>query len=935
MIRQQGYSSSAFDKYKLYIIFLPWYYYDCMKRVYYIILFLVFSLPVLGNGDRYIEVAENFTSIKVKRQCRVLLDRTGALSFSDVENSENKFLPSEKEIPSYGYTDSVIWISVALHNHEEKEKILLLEVQNPIVDEVIFFDPSRDYKDPKKAGDMVPFDTRDVSFRNPVFRVAVKPGKSKYYLRIKTTSNSNVPLVFWSEESFSKHREIESIVLWTFYGLMLAMMLYNFIIYIFIREWDYLYYVLFILGFMLFRLAYNGLAFQYLWSNFIWWANVCVPFLVAFVAFSLGLFSRHFMRLWEGPKLLDYSLKALVVFFLFGMFFSLFAPYNYSIQLILGFVIVFILVLLAGSILALRWARRQAVFYMIAWIIFLIGSFLNIFRDFGLLPHNFLTAWGQQIGSAIQVLLLSIGLADRINIMRSTITRSNEELTRANRDLLHEREQMAVTLRSIEEGVVTCNLAGNVKYMNRSMIDILGVNALEVVGKPIHEVIHISDREDPGRDIIPQLFSVSGISETREAVLFLSDDDQRIIEYTISPLRDQKSIKHGILLVVRDISERKRLEEEMVKKNKLDAMGTLAGGIAHDFNNILTGLTGNIGMALLSSRDNPEVSDLLEEAERISFKARNITQQFLTFARGGSPVRTMVRLKNLIQETVSFTLSGSTVSAEYSVADDLWGVSIDEGQISQVINNIVLNAVQAMPDGGEIEIAAANIVIKGKHKEKEDYVKVTIRDHGPGIPNTVLSYIFDPFYTTKEKGNGLGLSSCYFIIEQHDGFIDVDTAIGRGTAFSVFLPSAGSIAEDFKEDSATEQPAQGFERILVMDDEDIIRRSTGKILERLGYDVVLALDGKQAVELFQRSLQEEKPFDVVILDLTIPGGMGGKEAVLELKKLNENILAIASSGYSNDPVMADFKKFGFTDILIKPYTVELLAQVLQRVLKKM
>lgn len=339
-------------------------------------------------------------------------------------------------------------------------------------------------------------------------------------------------------------------------------------------------------------------------------------------------------------------------------------------------------------------------------------------------------------------------------------------------------------------------------------------------------------------------------------------------------------------------------------------------------------------MALLSSKNNPEVSELLEEAERISFKARNLTQQFLTFTKG-VPIRRTIKLDNLIREIVSFTLSGSSVTAEFSIPDDLWGASIDEGQISQVVNNIVLNSVQAMPGGGKIEIAAANVVLKDRLREKEDYIRITIKDHGEGIPASVLPNIFDPFFTTKEKGNGLGLSSCYFIIQQHDGFIDVDTAPGQGTAFSLFIPSVGPLAEESRKGSEGEDIVRGSERILILDDENIIRRSTGKILERLGYDPVLAEDGEKAVDLFREAEKEGRPFDVAILDLTIPGGMGGKDAVIELRKIRSDVLVIASSGYSNDPVMADFKKYGFNDILNKPYTVELLSQVLQRILKKL
>lgn len=551
-----------------------------MVQLFYILitLLLLLPLPLSGNEGEPVDVSDDFTSIKVARQCLVFLDEKGSLSFKEIIETGKKFLPAEKDVPSYGYTDTVIWISFSIQNNTASPKEIFIEVQNSIMDEVTFFNPENNYLNPKSAGDMVPFASRDVIFRNPVFRASIKPGIWKYFFKIRTTSNSNVPLIIWSKEEFGKHRETETVVLWTFYGLMIAMMLYNLIIFIFVRERDYIYYVFFIIGFILFRLSYNGLAYQYLWRGNIWWANVCVPFFVAFLALFLILFSRDFLRLREGSRLLDRSCLGLAVFFTLGMGFSLVAPYRYSIQLILGVSILLVLVLMFGGIFALKWARRQAVFYLIAWTFFLIGSFLNIFRDFGILPHNFITAWGQQIGSALQVLLLSIGLADRINTMRDTITESNEILMRVNRDLLHEREQMAVTLRSIEDGVITCGLDGKIRYMNRAMIEMLQASALEVVGKTISDVIHIFDQDDPGRDISPQLYFVNGIKETREALLYINDSDQRIVEYTVSPLKDQKSVKHGFLVVIRDISERKRLEEEMVKKNKLDAMGTLAGG---------------------------------------------------------------------------------------------------------------------------------------------------------------------------------------------------------------------------------------------------------------------------------------------------------------------------------------------------------------------
>ncbi len=905
-----------------------------MKQLYYIPLWIIFLAGTLWSSNGDITVHDDFSSIEISPKSRVLLDSKGSLTHRQIIESDRLFRKPDREVPSFGYTDDVIWIRFTLVNESPDAREALLEIKNPIMDEVTFHDPARHRGGPVIAGDMVPFESRDVGYRNPVFRLSIPAGATDYYLRIRTTSNSNVPMTLWDPDAFEKKSDRETIVLWLFYGLMLALMLYNLIIYLFIRERDYLYYVLYILGFIVFRLAYNGLAYQHLWPGRVWWANVSVPFTVAFLALFLVLFSRRFLRMWDGPKAFDFTARGLAAFFALCLPFSLFAPYRYSIQIILGVSVIAVFLLLLAGIFGLRWIRRQAVFYLIAWSIFLIGSFLNIARDFGVLPHTFITAWGQQIGSAMQVLLLSIGLADRINIMRHAISESNIELIRANRNLLDEREQMSAILRSISDGVITCSSTGEIRYVSHSMEKLLRTSRRELEGKKVTEVIQLFDPDDQGRNITENLLAASGISVTNEAVLNIDQDDSRDIEYTVSPLKDHESVNRGLLLVFRDLTERKRLEREMIKKNKLDAMGTLAAGIAHDFNNILTGLTGNIGMALMSCGDDQEVKNLLEEAERISYKARNLTQQFLAFSREVTPMRRTISIDRLIREIVTFTLSGTRISAVFSIPDDLRTVSVDEGQISQVLNNIVLNAVEAMPDGGEIEISADNTEKKTHPDKTENYVMVTVRDRGEGIPPDVMPHIFDPFYTTKEYGSGLGLSSCYFIVEQHGGFIDVDSSPGKGTAFSVYLPTADIQHEQVSKEERQGDPVRGNERVLVMDDEDMILRTTGSILERLGYEVLLAENGTRAIEIFREENDRGGTPDAVILDLTVPGGMGGKDTLLELRKIQPGIRAIASSGYSKDPIMTDFKKYGFTDILIKPYTVELLSQVLRHVLKK-
>jgi PAS domain S-box-containing protein len=383
----------------------------------------------------------------------------------------------------------------------------------------------------------------------------------------------------------------------------------------------------------------------------------------------------------------------------------------------------------------------------------------------------------------------------------------------------------------------------------------------------------------------------------------------------------------------RDIAERKRMEEEATRVERLESLGILAGGIAHDFNNILTPIMTNISMAKAHGEFNGEIDEMLTDAEKATSRARGLTQQLLTFSRGGAPVKKPTSVSNLLRDTVKFALSGSNVRAEYSIREDLWQCEIDEGQIGQVIHNMVINADQAMPDGGTINLSLENVMI-----DQEDslplkdgrYVKISITDQGVGIPGKHLLKIFDPFYTTKEKGSGLGLSTSFAIVKGHDGTIQVESDLGVSTTFCVYLPASES--EPGVGKTERKKPLRGKGRILVVDDDDAVRRSAEKVLKRLGYRVELAKDGAEGVGIYEKAMKGERPFDAVIMDLTIPGGMGGKEGVRELKRIDPDAKAIVSSGYSADPVMSEFSEYGFVGVARKPYNIEDLSEVLAKVI---
>ena len=392
-------------------------------------------------------------------------------------------------------------------------------------------------------------------------------------------------------------------------------------------------------------------------------------------------------------------------------------------------------------------------------------------------------------------------------------------------------------------------------------------------------------------------------------------------------------LKKAYEKLLQEVTERKRLEEELQKSQKLESIGILAGGIAHDFNNILTAILTYISLANMDASPGSKLSKRLSEAEKATLRAGDLTRQLLTFSKGGKPVMTSVVVNQLIRDSAEFVLRKSNVKSEYFIAEDLWPVEADEGQISQVINNMVINAGQAMPEGGLVEISASNMTVdeeSGLPLKNGNYVNISIKDNGHGIPEEILPKIFDPYFTTKQIGSGLGLAVTYSIIKNHNGHIAVSSGAGSGTTFDIYLPASDTqCLTDVSKDDEIET---GSGRILIMDDQEIIRDAAGEILKNLGYEVETCIDGAKAVELFRQAKESGCPFDAVIMDLTVPGGMGGREALLKLLEIDPDVRAIVSSGYSNDPVMSNFREYGFREVIVKPYKISEVSKKLRRVL---
>ena len=408
----------------------------------------------------------------------------------------------------------------------------------------------------------------------------------------------------------------------------------------------------------------------------------------------------------------------------------------------------------------------------------------------------------------------------------------------------------------------------------------------------------------------------------------------RLVEGCCAPIHSETNTVIGTVLVLRDVTEHERLEQELIRATRLESVGVLAGGIAHDFNNILTVVLGNVALASMDMEPNSAAARSLGEAQKATLRARDLTQQLLTFAKGGEPVRAAVQLQTVVREITTFTLHGSKVRPVFIIPDDLWPADVDKGQIGRVVQNLVINAVQAMPEGGTLTVALSNQPTDGLSRlalPPGDYVQIAITDSGVGIKAEYLPRIFDPYFT-KQAGSGLGLAAVYSIISKHRGVIEVESQVETGSTFRIWLPASHDLVAANAGVLTIPQKITMKGRVLFMDDEEPIRQMAAFLLRRFGFDVVCAADGREAVAKYREAMETAQPFVLVMVDLTVPGGMGGRQAMVELRQLDPAVKAIVSSGYSSDPVLANYREHGFAGVAAKPYEMGDLARVLREVL---
>ncbi len=553
----------------------------------------------------------------------------------------------------------------------------------------------------------------------------------------------------------------------------------------------------------------------------------------------------------------------------------------------------------------------------------------NIYLYFYILILLLLLAW------VVQLYILNLEARKFLEIR---VLERTADLSQTQKALAEEKERLTVTLRSIGDGVITTDMEGNIVLINTIAEELTGWKNEEAIGRPLTEVFQIIHEESKERCKNP----VSKVMETGKIIslanhtaLIAKDGSERSIADSGAPIKDGKNKIIGVVLVFRDVSIEIQREKELANVEKLESVGVLAGGIAHDFNNILGAILGNIDLALRFTREEDEAHNLMQQAKKATHRASNLTQQLLTFAKGGEPVKELAKIQETIEESADFVLRGSKVCCAYQWDDDLWPVEIDPGQISQVVQNLIINANQAMPDGGIIDVKASNLTCEKSlqlNLPPTKHIKISISDTGRGMNQQVLDKIFDPYFTTKQTGSGLGLAVSHSIISKHDGFMVVNSTLNAGTTFSIYLPAESEKTPVHADKKVVHSTHTVQARIMIMDDEEMVREIAGQMLQHLGYDIVFAANGNEAVALFTESMATDKSIDLIIMDLTIPGGQGGQETVKAIHKIAPDTKVVVASGYSNDPVMANYQDYGFLAAISKPFHLQDLEELIATVL---
>ncbi len=1042
---------------------------------------IFFLISLHGALHAELVLADVMKDIPLADSILLYEDPGGGLTLDDISRkTDADFKHLSGGAVNMGYSESVFWFRLTVVNHSGSTKKWIFESQYPLLDYISIYIPTPFGYNVIHSGDRQSFSTMPFGFYNFISDVSSPPGISILYIKIKSQGSIIAKFRAWDPFSFINYVFMSASLLWLFYGVMIALLLYC--LFIFISTWDKVYIALgsFIFSSLMVTFVHNGMAKKYLWPDMQWWGNYCHPFFIFLAIATMIWFTKLYFN--TGFNLPGSNRRMNVLLYLsIGMSLSIFfMPYSFATKLsvvMTGIVSTYLIFFVLLPMTTIN--RRLSIYYICSWFLFTIGDILLGLRSYGLIDETFIAAWSYQISLTLGIVFFSVGVADKLNTLRRDneqvlktlkeseeryrlffetahdaivffindipayanmnmitisgfaetefyskrltdfftdtdplgtdihdiiyrlssgrmnncrfehfLTRKNGEklsvlvslsaisagihkgilmvlsdisslkkadikikeqyreiqdqltkvetlnldlisaqdkLVEANSELEKEKEYLAATLTSIGDGVISYDTEGKIFLINRVAEELTGIKSSEAIGRNIRDILKLDD--ETSKELlfetlgtVREKFNFNNIGVPFK--LYDNEGNERIIELNSSLIKlHDRPI--GIVLALRDTTIKSRIDSELIKMSKLESIGILAGGIAHDFNNLLTGISANISLLKKTENIPSGISDLVLEINKAVERATALTKQLLTFAKGGTPVIKPHRIDEIIKESLKFIIKSDFIKIELDVEDGLPSAMIDLNQMSQAINNLLINSVQAMPDGGNITISLKNIsdLPPELPLKSGTFILLTISDTGCGISKKNISKIFDPFFTTKPSGTGFGLTSTYSIIKKHRGYIRVNSVENQGTTFQIYLRASDEKpdSENRKLQSPLVSPGGS---VLIMDDEDYILEVLVKMLRYHGCSVSTAKNGEEAIALYKKKFEDGNPFNYVILDLTVYNGMGGRETIGILRDIDPGIKAIVSSGYSDNPVIANFREYGFTGILSKPYVLD-------------
>ncbi|MFV9616150.1 MAG: 7TM diverse intracellular signaling domain-containing protein, partial [Gammaproteobacteria bacterium] len=794
-------------------------------KIVFLFVFLAMPCQILA-ADNVSGIA-NFTAmvnkLDLQPYIQILADPDHSLSINDLINgkSKNDFKPVSDVGNSFGFSKAAYWVRFTAHFDKNLNDTILLQLEYPQIDNVRLFVPDGFGGFSERiTGDMLPFSSREINHRSLLFQLPEHRGESRtYYMRLTTEGSMQISLNLWAASGFIEYVGASNLILGGYFGVMLLLSLAAFVSYLKVRDRLFLYYAVYVSTFLLFLLSLQGFSYQYLWSESPLFASRVSSVLMGpAIVFGL-LFCGSFLQIWQGkhPRI-KYLFNVLIVSAVFGSFMCLFGNYAIAVQFSTFVALLTPIAILIAAICALIKGYKPARYFLVAFIMLLLGVFVATLQEFGFMPRIFATVYAMQIASLFEIILLGYALMDRIDKLRDQKEQALEkassylyqlnngldaQVNERTKQLSESESQLRTLVQTLPDLVWWKDPDGIYMACNPKFERFFGATQADIIGKTDYDFLD-KKLADFFREKDNVAIAAGKASLNEEEVIYADDGHKELLETIKMPMFSSDGKLIGVLGVARDITERRRSEQALLSAQKMEAVGQLTGGIAHDFNNILAIIIGNLSMLKRQLLADDKASERIGTIQKSAQRAANLTRQLLSFSRNKAEQQVVTDINSVLNDMDSLIVHSVTpaIEVKHEFAKNLWLSEIDPGDFQDVVINLIINARDAMSGSGQLILQTSNCTLDEKmcvlcpELKAGDYVQLAVIDDGEGISSAQQAHIFEPFYTTKEqgKGTGLGLAMVFGFIKRAGGCVSVESEVGAGTIFRLYLPkSSGEV----------------------------------------------------------------------------------------------------------------------------------------------